>query len=274
MLASPNENSEKSLFPTVHLRPGEILIREGEPGHSAYIIQKGTLEVVQSSERGSIVLAQLGPGESVGEMGLVDDIPHNSTVRAMEHTEVWEVKQNHFHLGFSQHPGKSLQILQRLMERLRQANSTILRLQEKTAVRPGHPLATYTNIHYPTRLGHTIKMAGLSHLALESLPHGGILLQKYPFLIGRYDPDPLVHNHLVLNDTVPWQVSRHHLAIIEEHGHMGVLDRGSHHGFILNGQSAGGRLKENRVLFLLPGRNELIIGSRSSPFKFELQYIG
>lgn len=64
--------------------PGEKLVEEGNPITHLYIIVEGTVDV---SVRGKLV-AQLGQGEVVGEISLLDSRPPSATVIATNHTLV------------------------------------------------------------------------------------------------------------------------------------------------------------------------------------------
>ena len=55
---------------------GTTLMREGDPGSQFYIVESGKLEVSQS---GSIV-GEIGPGDCVGELALLNDAPRSATV--------------------------------------------------------------------------------------------------------------------------------------------------------------------------------------------------
>ena len=62
----------------VQVAPGELLLREGEPGDRLYLIAHGAAEV---SQRGRHVRS-CGPGDTVGEIALLRDVPRTATVRA------------------------------------------------------------------------------------------------------------------------------------------------------------------------------------------------
>ena len=66
----------------VDVRPGEVVLREGENSGDAYIIASGRLRVVKSCDGADEVLATLGPGESFGEVALLDAGPRSATVVA------------------------------------------------------------------------------------------------------------------------------------------------------------------------------------------------
>ncbi len=54
---------------------GERIFREGESGSRAYIIQRGTVDIIKSINGEDIVVGSVGPGGIFGEMALIDDEP-------------------------------------------------------------------------------------------------------------------------------------------------------------------------------------------------------
>ncbi len=79
------------IFEERTLHEGEVLFRQGDEGNSMAIICEGFVEVViESSDtpQGRTIVT-LGPGQSVGEMALIDRGPRSATVRAAaDHTVV------------------------------------------------------------------------------------------------------------------------------------------------------------------------------------------
>lgn len=66
---------------TVRVAPqGETLVREGEPGESAFILARGEVRVMRGTHEDLEELAALGPGSVVGEMALVTDAPRAASV--------------------------------------------------------------------------------------------------------------------------------------------------------------------------------------------------
>ena len=64
------------------LPAGETLFDEGSPGDRAYIIQSGELEVVKATSGRDVLLAVRGPGDVIGEMSLIEDVPRTASGRA------------------------------------------------------------------------------------------------------------------------------------------------------------------------------------------------
>jgi putative ABC transport system ATP-binding protein len=67
----------------VKLVAGDILFRQGERGELIYHIESGLLEVYRELADGGIeMLAQIEPGNYVGELGPILNLPRSASVRA------------------------------------------------------------------------------------------------------------------------------------------------------------------------------------------------
>ena len=67
-------------------RSGEIITTQGEHGDELFVVSQGFVEVTLTNPAGSgepRIVVQLGPGQIVGEMSLVDRGPRSATVRAL-----------------------------------------------------------------------------------------------------------------------------------------------------------------------------------------------
>ncbi len=81
LFASLNRKERRALAPRtdeVELEEGRVIVREGEWAYEFFAIEEGTCEV----RRGDQLLAELGPGDFFGEMGLVGDTRRNASVVA------------------------------------------------------------------------------------------------------------------------------------------------------------------------------------------------
>ncbi|MFN7975291.1 MAG: cyclic nucleotide-binding domain-containing protein [Acidobacteriota bacterium] len=75
-----------------YAKKDEVLFREGDPGHSFFIVLTGRLHVT----RGETFLIEVGPTEHVGELALVLDQPRTATVAATEPTRMLELSRESF----------------------------------------------------------------------------------------------------------------------------------------------------------------------------------
>jgi predicted acylesterase/phospholipase RssA/CRP-like cAMP-binding protein len=80
----------------VTLMSGEVLFKEGEPSDSLYIVISGRLRVVSraADDQSERLVADLGHGEIVGEMGLVCDEPRSATVVAIRDTNLAKLSES------------------------------------------------------------------------------------------------------------------------------------------------------------------------------------
>src|SRR4051794_23721679 len=73
---------------------GEVLVREGDFSYEIIAIEEGSAEVPRGGEK----LAELGPGDFVGEVGVLRNEMRNATVKATTGMRLltlstWEVKR-------------------------------------------------------------------------------------------------------------------------------------------------------------------------------------
>jgi signal-transduction protein with cAMP-binding, CBS, and nucleotidyltransferase domain len=61
---------------------GEPILSKGSPSKSLLLLDEGEVEIVEESMGEDVVLATLGPGSVVGEVGFVDGQPRTHNVRA------------------------------------------------------------------------------------------------------------------------------------------------------------------------------------------------
>jgi CRP/FNR family transcriptional regulator, cyclic AMP receptor protein len=69
---------------------GDVIFREGDLGRTMYVIREGEVEVQRNSTAGNAVsIVRLGPGETFGEMTLVELQPRSATVIAKRKTTTY-----------------------------------------------------------------------------------------------------------------------------------------------------------------------------------------
>jgi hypothetical protein len=247
---------------------GDVIIKENEYGETAYVIEDGRVEVSKERDGQKVHLAYLRTGETFGEMSMIDEKPRSATVTAVTETVVSELRRDDFFKSFQTDPKVALALLRVLFERLRQADAMIL--QHQGADRRNELVAMEPVGIVAPRGQPAIALEGLTPRAAAALPVSPFQITQFPFRIGRQSSDPLVYNDLMLSDSVPLQISRHHLAFIAHEGQVGVVDRGSTLGSWLDGQWFGGRSGFSGPVFLNGSEGLLVLGAQNSPFRYRV----
>lgn len=116
----------------VSLRAGECLIRQGDPGDSAYVLTKGSFEIQKQSGESLIRIDMRNPGDVVGEMALLSQTTRNASVIAKTECEALRIPQEAFEKLLSSSSKAALAVLNWVMARLNQ-NEALLHQQEKMA---------------------------------------------------------------------------------------------------------------------------------------------
>ena len=83
--------------------PGAVIIRQGETGETFYVIESGRVGVSTTQDGEEQVIAERGPGEYVGEIALLLEVPRTSTVTALTSTRVLALKKSDFDRLVAEH---------------------------------------------------------------------------------------------------------------------------------------------------------------------------
>ena len=73
--------------------PGETILRTGAEGGSMFVVLRGRVEIRVHRNGRSIRVAEITPGEVIGEMSLLTGEPRSADVRAMGEVELVEVRR-------------------------------------------------------------------------------------------------------------------------------------------------------------------------------------
>jgi len=116
----------------VSLRAGEYLMKQGDPGDSAYVVVKGEFEVTKQSGQSVIRIDVRNPGDVLGEMALLSRSPRSASVIAVTDCETLCISQEAFENLLSTSSTAALAVLHWVMNRLSQ-NDALLHQQERMA---------------------------------------------------------------------------------------------------------------------------------------------
>src|SRR5215510_1522860 len=116
-----------SCLKTAEFPTAEVIVREGAPGVSMYIVKSGIVEVRKKDPITGIdfLVAQLSDGAAVGEMSLLTGKPRTATVTTVKPTAVFTLTRADFRNLLTHHPEISLGLARILAERLEDANKQV-----------------------------------------------------------------------------------------------------------------------------------------------------
>lgn len=97
---------------TVH--EGSRIVKQGEMGQEAMIIEEGTAEVVRDGEH----VDHIGPGDFFGEMSLINHIPRNADVIATSDMTLVVMDSREFSSVLAEYPEVAVKILKTVVDRL------------------------------------------------------------------------------------------------------------------------------------------------------------
>jgi hypothetical protein len=85
---------------------GSVIITEGEPGSSMFLIVSGEVKVyTRGTAAGSVYLAKLGEGDFFGEVSVLTGKPRTATITASQRTELLRLDREKLDAVFAKHPG-------------------------------------------------------------------------------------------------------------------------------------------------------------------------
>jgi CRP/FNR family cyclic AMP-dependent transcriptional regulator len=104
---------------------GTIVVTEGEPALSMYLIHEGELRVFVSDEDGKDVeLNTMGPGEYFGELMLGSQV-RTATVQTTSRAKLTMVTRAEFEQALAAQPTLAFHVIQHLIDRVRQLSRSV-----------------------------------------------------------------------------------------------------------------------------------------------------
>ena len=108
-------------------KDGTVIVREGDEGHCAYVVQEGTADVLQEGPDGEVRLATLGAGDLFGEMALVEKEVRSATVRAVGDVRMLAIDRRTFLSRIHQDPSLAVHVVQTMSKRIRDLDERVSR---------------------------------------------------------------------------------------------------------------------------------------------------
>jgi CRP-like cAMP-binding protein len=136
------------------LKRGAAIFSKGDPGNSLFAVISGTVKISISSPDGrSAILNLIGPGETFGEVALLDGLARTADATANTNCEIYVIDRREFLPFVRNQPALAMKFIELLCTRLRWTSdqveqvilqnlpgrlaSALIRLTEKHKLAPG-----------------------------------------------------------------------------------------------------------------------------------------
>lgn len=123
-LGIDDHDSILALWPRVqlvNLQAGDILLRHGDPSDAIYLVLSGRLcaSLPGTTQR---VLGEIGRGEMIGEMGVIQATSRSADVTALRDSQLLKISADDFRKLMDQHPHVAMPMIRTLLKRISSNN--------------------------------------------------------------------------------------------------------------------------------------------------------
>ncbi|WP_205230765.1 Crp/Fnr family transcriptional regulator [Azospira oryzae] len=100
---------------------GDFLFRAGDPGDALYVLLEGHARVLV----GERAVDEVEAGAILGEMSLVERLPHSASVLAVSDCTFAAIDEKRFHILIAQTPHFATEVMRIMAHRLRATNQLL-----------------------------------------------------------------------------------------------------------------------------------------------------
>ena len=76
---------------TFRYSPGDLILEEGNPNRALHILKRGSIRVTRRVHDDEVTLCELQPGQSFGELSIIEDGVASASLRAISDGEVLSI---------------------------------------------------------------------------------------------------------------------------------------------------------------------------------------
>lgn len=121
---------------TVEVPAGDYFFRQGERGNTAYLLERGEVEILKSWQGDEHLLRRLSEGDFFGEVALLDFGDRSASVRALSDSQALVIGARQLKLVAKQNPEQFgliyMNLGRELARRLRDADERVFREGRET----------------------------------------------------------------------------------------------------------------------------------------------
>jgi CRP/FNR family transcriptional regulator, cyclic AMP receptor protein len=112
---------------TRRLPADTVLMHEGDPTNHVLVLLSGWVRVYRTTPDGQVVLLALrGPGDVIGDIAAMMDVPRTATVDSMQDTGFVQFRHDEFLACVPERPALSIALLKQMAARLRDSDAARL----------------------------------------------------------------------------------------------------------------------------------------------------
>ena len=111
---------------------GDRVFEINQQGDYLYLLVSGRVGItIEKDPSSTNYIATLGPGDSFGEMNLLDDLPRSATAQVLEDSTILALEKSRLKCLIQSYPDISIGMLRSLSLRIREANTRLLEAEKK-----------------------------------------------------------------------------------------------------------------------------------------------
>ena len=110
---------------------GEIIVRQGDPGDTMFVIQTGQVQVLAERDGEETLLRVAQEGELLGEMAIFEQQSRSATLRALGETKILTIDKKNFMRRINEDPTIAFRIVETMSQRVRELSDEVVRLKAK-----------------------------------------------------------------------------------------------------------------------------------------------
>lgn len=118
-------------FPLWEIPAGQVIFHEGDPGDFTIRIKSGRIEISKENQGSKKVLAELGPGDVLGELAVFSNLPRTATATTLEDTEVYLMRSAEVNAELDKLSPWVSQIIHALSNRFEVLNRKVMELENQ-----------------------------------------------------------------------------------------------------------------------------------------------
>lgn len=106
--------------------PGELVVQEGDPSEQVFIILDGVANIIKDdTHHNANVIASVGKGSIIGEMGVFMDLKRSASIRAKGRLAALQLDNQDFVKALLQYPAWTVRLLRSMSTKLSDANQRL-----------------------------------------------------------------------------------------------------------------------------------------------------